>query len=166
MLGKMSDAPQCLGINWDKYCRDPFSVSNLCKEHPECAVARSPGEMAAHVHRQSACMFEKSGYWIVDFIARTESLETDLADVVEIINSRRQPTLAPIVLKPMTVVNPTNVCSEHPLPERTFSVNGTEITMQLPLERYCNASQYYSSIHSHCLGSVAEHYSDDLNILY
>lgn len=166
LLGKMNDAPQCKGVDWNTFCRDPFSVSNLCKEHPECAVARAAGEMAAHVHRQAACMVDASGDYIVDYIARTEILESDLAAVVDKINSRRAAGLPPIVLKPMKVINPTNVCSEEPVPQAKYVVNGTEVALQIPREQYCNASQYYGSRHPHCLGAVAAHYLTDLSILY
>lgn len=164
MLGKMSNDPQCTSVNWDKYCINPYSLSELCKLHPECAVARSPGEMAAHVHRQAMCMVDRVGGWTVDFIIRTENMDTDLAAAVEEINVRRRPGLPPIVLQPMTVKNPTDVCGEPP--EITYAFNGTDVILQTPRERYCNASQYYGETHPHCKSAVEAHYSDDFGLLF
>lgn len=166
LVGKMSSEPQCSETDFSLFCSNPLSLSQVTLAHPECAITRPPAIIAAHVTPQSRCLVDDQGEWTVDYIARMESLETDLPLIVSKINSRRNFSLPAIFLRPMEVRNPTDVCSDASRPQRKYRVNGTEHPFQTPRERYCNASEYYGHRHAHCKGAIEQRYKDDFGLLY
>ncbi|KAL4434487.1 hypothetical protein ABPG75_000928 [Micractinium tetrahymenae] len=88
--------PACPVLSWDQYCHDPYLLADMCgtrtpKPSPRagrpCCLP-SPAHHYEHASPQAHCLTTEDGCTAVDWVGRVESVEEDLAALVELLNSR------------------------------------------------------------------------------
>lgn len=116
---------------------------------------------------------------VVDYVARAEQLDTDMAEVLTEIN-RRRPAGMPAVAIPdrMPLVRPSNtgvpcesvqLSARHRVSGRPASFFGVvqNFTSIIAKESsYCSMQQFYSGRHERCRRSIQRVYGADLRLLY
>lgn len=84
--------PDCPSISWDDFCRDPYVLGDVCAATAAdgracCKV--SADHNYALVAPQSDCFATADGLPAVDWLGRMESLDSDFADLIRLLNGRR-----------------------------------------------------------------------------
>lgn len=184
LVGRMrAEDPACgEPVTWDGFCADPLSLGQYCQQAPQCC-ARSQQFYYQHARTQVRCMLAAPAGggpggvpagWAVDYIARTEQLDDDMADIFAEIDRRRPPG-TPAIAGGLGQGRPKRLnvepaCGDggsrrQPAMKTVPKTNVTYLAA-VPREQYCDTEQYFTGGHAACLRAVEQNYRDDLNWLW
>ena len=89
-----------------------------------------------------------------DYLVRTEHLEEDSAQLLEMMNERRRPDAAPLDV-------PLLLAALHNPNAKRCAGEKDGQTLVAP-EQYCDETLYYAGAHAACFEAVARYYADDV----
>ncbi|PSC70631.1 hypothetical protein C2E20_5982 [Micractinium conductrix] len=109
----------------------------------------------------------------VDFVARQEHLEMDVATVAGIINLRRPIGLPALELPAQLTTEVEKMrqqCPGHSVQHPQHRPANVTLRGQTWLglaakEEYCSTAEFYSGQHAHCRAGIATYYSQDVTLL-
>lgn len=90
-----SRKPHC-EFPWSLFCKNPRALARQCREFPECCGDLAPESIYQHTESQYACLVGTDGTWAADFIGRVEHSETDMQELVRLINTKRPYSVPPV----------------------------------------------------------------------
>eukprot|EP01026_Neomeris_dumetosa_P079749 TRINITY_DN8740_c0_g1_i1.p1 TRINITY_DN8740_c0_g1~~TRINITY_DN8740_c0_g1_i1.p1 ORF type:complete len:361 (-),score=17.43 TRINITY_DN8740_c0_g1_i1:547-1629(-) len=122
----------------ETFCQHPYSIGATCESKPHCCE-QHVDNIITTLHRQMTCLQSFDGRLTIDFIARTENLESDLNRAIDIINEEYRKSSVP----KLRYLQEAQVIQEE------------------------NESIESLGFHSNdrCIKDLAWHYQDDLNFL-
>ena len=147
---------------------------------PSCCAFPS-GFFWHHTLEQAGCLVAggtssgggNSGGWAVDYIARQEYLDADMAEVFAEIDRRRDPALPALSrgrLGLYNVAQPFAHCGAGGDKEVGLVAGAEEGPLDYapaaPAHQYCEPEQYFAPPHQRCLRTLRHFYSRDFELLY
>ena len=116
---------------------------------------------------------------VVDFVARTEQLSADMAEVLAQINRRRPPGVPALdiparmphalpsdTIQACTEVQPATQHRAAARPASFFGVTHNFSSIVAKEASYCGLQRFYSGPHERCVRSIRRVYGADLRLLY
>ena len=88
-----------------------------------------------------------------DYLIRTEHLEEDSAQLLELMNARRRPDAAPLDV-------PSLLAALHNPNAKRCSGEKAGAALVAP-EQYCDETLYFAGEHAPCFEALARYYADD-----
>ncbi|PRW60994.1 Sulfotransferase family [Chlorella sorokiniana] len=159
--------PACRRVAWDEFCANPFVLGDVCRRaesvnRPCCET--SPEHQYVHVLPQAHCFTTANNESAVDWLGRVEHFETDLAALVQLLNSR--PGVPQLQLPAQAVKTNLEEQSLCQRPSRRHLVDAATYTLAPGTFNPCDPADYFRGAHAHCYGDVLQHFGEDVSFLY
>lgn len=154
--------PGCPQVSWDTFCRDLYVIGDYCTfiKDPQGHSCCQKDNIFFYLHAipQSNCFFTSEQQPAVDWVGRTELFETDLKELVGLLNAREDtPQLQYVEIPPKANYNP--------LCESTTRLPGQMLLENTEVTYYCNKTEFFSGKHAHCYNRVIKFFADDISLL-